>query len=141
MTLPPGREMARQLLERATAGVDGPAATAAAMQRLCNRVSANLRRSVGDDGYNAVLSRALARTEPQHPALRDMRHRDGGDIRLDGVAPSVATYGLPAAATALESLLTTLVDILTALIGADMVLNLIDHDDPSDSAPTNRQPS
>jgi len=73
--------MARQMLAREIGGADEPAAITAAMQRALMRVSANLRRSVGDDGYNALVARAIARTQPAHPAVIELR--GGGDARTE----------------------------------------------------------
>jgi hypothetical protein len=129
------RDIARQLLAQSVAESDQPKDVAAAMQRVCTRASANLRRSVGDDGYNALLARSLRRTEGEHPILADIRRTSETGIHLDGVVASTETHGLPAVTAALEALLAALVDILSGLIGADMVLNLLDIDGPSSQAP------
>jgi len=127
MTSPPpspaSREIARQLLDREQANGEG---AGPALQRLCTRVTDNLRGSVGDDGYNALLARALTRVERDHPALKDVRRVTDSNIQLDGVVASIDRHGLPAVTVALESLVAALVDLLSSLIGADMVLNLID---------------
>ena len=133
-------EIARRLVMHETAGTDETAATAAAMQRLCTRISENLRRSVGDDGYNALLARALMRTQPEHPALLDIRRLGDSDIFLDGVVASVDLHGLPAVTAALESLLATLVEVLSGLIGADLVMNLLDLEGSPSHASRGRKP-
>jgi hypothetical protein len=127
----PSRETARRLLEREQSGVDGPAAAGAALQRLCARISDNLRRSVGDDGYNALIWRALRRVESDHPALNDIRRTTDSGIFLDGVAASIDRHGQQAVTEALESLIAALVDLLSSLIGADMVMNLMDSPPPT----------
>jgi hypothetical protein len=124
---PAAREMARQLLERETAGTTD-VARGAAMQRAWTRVAETLRRSVGEDGYSALLARALARLEAEQPVLKDIRRSDASGIHLD-VAATVEGHGAATVGAALESLLAALVEILSDLIGADMVLNLLDHDD------------
>jgi hypothetical protein len=121
--------MARQLLERETSGATQAAELAAAMQRAYERVSDDLRRTVGDDGYNALMARALALTQFERPLLREMRRNHGTGIHLD-VASGVDGHGTSAASEALESLLAALVDILSDLIGPDMVRSLLDHDGP-----------
>lgn len=139
--MPPStaRDMARRLLARETAGADQPDAVATAIQRLCTRVSDNLRQSVGDDGYNALVARVLRRTEPDHPVLTDIRRVADSSIYLDRVSAGVESHGLAAVQAAIESLLATLIDVLAGLIGADMVLNLLDNDDPSSHASRSRQ--
>jgi hypothetical protein len=100
----------------------------AALQRTCLRVSENLRDSMGEDGCNALLARALARTEADHPALKNIRRINEGSIHLDGVVTSVEVHGVAAVTAAIEALLAALVEILGRLIGEDMVIRLIDPD-------------
>lgn len=122
------RDLARRLLERETAGAAEASRFGAAMQRAWIRVSDTLRRSVGEDGYNALLSRALARTERSQPVLKDIRGHESVGIHLD-VVTAVERHGMGTVREAVESLLTALIDILSELIGADMVRNLFDHDE------------
>lgn len=135
---PAARETARRLLERETAGLTDAAARGAALERACARVSRNLRRSVGDDGYGALLTRALASTQSEQPVLKVIRRDDGAALQLD-VAAGVASHGADAVAAALEALLAAIVEILSELIGADMVQNLLDHDEPPRAARDGRQ--
>ena len=125
---PAARAMARQLLQREMTGATAVACPAAVMQRACTRVAEKLRLSLGEDGHSALLARALARTESDHPVLTDIRRADPAGIHLD-VVRGVEGYGAAAVGAALESLLATLVDILSDLIGADMTRSLLDHDD------------
>ena len=106
---------------------------AAALQRAVVRVSANLRDSVGDDGRDALLGRAFARTEPDYPALKDIRRLSNGAIHLDGVIASADAHGVAAVTVAIEALLAALVDVLARLIGEDMAMRLLDHDLPGPS--------
>jgi hypothetical protein len=130
--------MARRLLSDGVVGEAPPEAVAATMQRVCNRSSENLRRAVGDDGYNALIARALRRTESQHAALSDIRRVAETGIHLDGVVASVRKHGVTAVSDALEALFTALVDVLSGLIGADMVLSLLEHDGPPHDAAEGR---
>jgi hypothetical protein len=103
---------------------------AAALQRTLVRVRANLCDSVGDEGCSALFSRALARTESEHPALKEIRNLNNGTVHLDGVVASVEAHGVAPVATAIEALFATLVDVLGRLIGEDMAMKLLDHDLP-----------
>jgi hypothetical protein len=87
---------------------------------------------MGEGGADALLARALARTEAHHPALKDIRSLKEGAIHLDGVVGSVGTHGIATVTAAIEALLATLVDILGRLIGEDMAIRLVDvdHDTP-----------
>src|SRR5688572_32082897 len=102
------QDMARRLLARETSAAGAPALVAAALQRACARVSANLRDSVGDDGRDALLARALARTESDHPALKDVRRLNHGAIHLDNFVASVEAHGVAAVRVAIEALLAAL---------------------------------
>lgn len=102
----------------------------AALQRTCVRVSETLRNLLGEDGRNALLVRALARTEADHPALKSICRLDEGGIQLDGVVASVEAHGVAAVTAAIEALLAALIDVLGRLIGEDMAIRLIDHDAP-----------
>jgi hypothetical protein len=136
---PTARTLVRQLLAREIAGAEQPDAVGAAIQRLCTRVSENLRSSLGDDGRNALLERAFARTRPQHPALTEIGRFEKTGASFDGVAASVDAHGVPVVTAAVESLLAALAHILGGLIGADMVMNLLDHDGQNSKAPDGRQ--
>lgn len=127
---PTSLEIARRLLARAVGprGNGKPAVVGAALQRTVLDVSASLRDSMGEDGRNALLVRALARTEADHPALKNIVGLDEGGIQLGGVAASVEAHGVAKVTAAVEALLATLVDVLGRLIGEDMAIQIIDHD-------------
>lgn len=128
-------QVARRLLSReSTPESKGkPDVAGAALQRTCVRVSTNLRDSMGEDGSNALLARALSRTEAEHPALKSIRRLNEGGIHLDGVVASVATQGVAPVTAAVEALLASLVDILGRLVGEDMAIRLIDDEPQSRS--------
>jgi uncharacterized iron-regulated protein len=122
-------EVARGLLAlRADARTD-PKLAGEALQQACARVSANLRDAMGEAGADALLARALARTEAHHPALKGIRRLNDGGIHLDGVIANVEADGVATVTAAIEALLATLVDILGRLIGEDMALRLINDGD------------
>ncbi|HEU4994199.1 MAG TPA: hypothetical protein VFT29_05240 [Gemmatimonadaceae bacterium] len=121
--------MARWLLAN-DAPSGGPANAGERMQRLCTRLSHNLRWSLGDDGYDALLTRALKRAEAEHRSLKDFYRITDSGIQLDGVAAAIHRHGETEVAAAIESLLTALIELLSSLIGADMVLNLLDLNGP-----------
>ena len=119
--------LARELLGRGAAENGQSPKTGADLQRAFARVSDNLRRSLGEDGYRALIGRAIARTQSDPPVWTATRYAGLG-IDLDVVA-AVERHGARAVGAALESLVTALFDILSDLIGADMARNLLDHDD------------
>jgi len=128
---PTSLQIARRLLAREGPGSkDKPEMVGAALQRSCLRVSESLRDSMGEDGRNALLVRALARTEADHPALKNVVRINEGSIHLDGVVASVEAHGVAAVTAAIEALLAALTDLLARLIGEDMAVRLIDPDAP-----------
>jgi hypothetical protein len=123
-------ELARRLLEREAAWSNDvqPKLAAAAVQRACTRVVEALCDSMGNDGCDALLARALFRTEAKHPALKDLRRISNGKIHLDGVAASVEAHGEAKVTAAVEALLGAVIDVLGRLIGEDMAIRIIDPD-------------
>jgi hypothetical protein len=126
-------ELARRMIARDAAHADAAEARdiALALQRTCRHVSETLRDSLGDDGCNALLSRALARTEAHHPALKLIRRQDERGIHLDGVVAAAETAGSAQATAAVEALLGALMDVLGKLIGEDMAIRIMDLDSGS----------
>ena len=129
-----GLGLARQLLDRETLETSEPAEIGAALERTLARVAENLRRSIGDDGYTALLARAVAQTRTEHPALNDIRGDGVAGFSIDGLARA-GTHDINVISSAIEFLLASIVDVLSGLIGADMVLNLLDPDGISPVSP------
>jgi hypothetical protein len=98
-------------------------------------VSENLRRAIGDDGYAALLSRAVAQTQTDHLTPGAIRGDGSLVFPIDGLTADVGTHNIHLVSAAFESLLASIIDVLSGLIGADMVLNLLDPDDVSPASP------
>jgi hypothetical protein len=129
---PASLQLARRILARDADQVrDGaPEKVGAALKRTCLRVSENLRDAMGEAGWTALLARALARTEADHPVLQSIRRQNEGDIDLDAVVAGVEVQGVASLTAAFEALFAALIEILGRLIGEDMAMRLIDHDAP-----------
>ena len=121
------REIARQMLERDASGATEADRLAVALECTFTRVSANIRRSVGEDGYAALLARAAMTTASDESVLTVIPRSDAMSIDID-IASAVETHGVGAVGASLESLLAALVDILSDLIGEEMARTLLDHD-------------
>jgi hypothetical protein len=126
-------QIARRVLAREmTSGNERePERFSAALQRAWLPVIVALRDTMGEDGCNALLARALARAEAGHPTLETMRRVNGSSVHLEGITAGVESHGVSAVAAANEALLAALVEILVRLIGEDMVMRLIDPDAPT----------
>ena len=120
------REIARKMLERDAAGA-APDRLGDALERTFTRVSGNIRRSVGEDGYAALIARAAVTTISDERVLTVIPRPDATGIDID-IATAVEAHGVQAVGASLESLLAALVDILSDLIGEDMARTLLDHD-------------
>jgi hypothetical protein len=128
---PTSLQIARRLLAKAAPDSErDPKMVGAALERTFMRVSEKLRDSIGEDGSNALLARALASAEPSHPALKNIRRQNEGGIHLDNMVASVEKDGVAPVTAAIEALIAALIDVLGRLIGEDMAIRLIDHDDP-----------
>jgi hypothetical protein len=126
----PSLLLARRLIEREAASANGGGAVpdGVALQRACARVLDALGNSMGEEGRNALLTRALSRAEGQHPALRNIRRLSGGGIHMEGVTATVETHPVVEVTAAVEALLGALVDVLGRLIGEDMAIRILDGD-------------
>jgi hypothetical protein len=119
------RALARHLVERDLAHVSDPADVVTALQQTWARVAEHLRRSVGDDGYMALLSRAAARARPGEPALAALCRTEATTVHID-IDAAIAAHGTSATSATIVSLIASLVDVLGDLIGDDMARSLID---------------
>ena len=117
--------LARRLLAHDTgAGTTAPDIAAVGLGKTCTRVSGALRNALGADGCNALLVRALTRTEAQHPLIGDLRGASEGNVSFDGLAKSVDDHGVVPVTAAIEALLAALIDILVRLVGEEMTIRI-----------------
>jgi hypothetical protein len=134
------REMARRLVAQNVGDLPDSAGAGAAFQRLCTALSDSLRRSMGDDGCAALFERALTAAEMEHAVMRDVRGIGKADsTSLAGVRESVDAYGIAAVTAGIEYMLAFVIDLLSSLIGPDMVLNLLNIDRPTTHESGHRQ--
>ncbi len=85
-----------------------------------------LSRWVGPDGCHALFTRALAEAQTEYPLLGQVQLRPGSDPYIGGLDEAVVAYGDAITASALESMLIDLVELLARLIGDDMTTRLIE---------------
>jgi hypothetical protein len=123
---PSAQELTRRLVARA-AGENGTAESVAlAVHAACERTYRELTRSLGPTGSQALLARAIAQSEAEHPLLKDIRIGRQAKPEVDGVRAAAETHGAPAVAAALEAVLVTLLGLIGRLIGDDMVARLVE---------------
>ena len=92
------------MLERDAAGVTSVERPGDALQRTFTRASGNIRRSVGEDGYAALLARAAVTTISDEPVLTVIPRSDAMGVDLD-IATAVEAHGCMPWRAAFESLL------------------------------------
>ena len=119
--------MARQMLDRDAAGATEVERLGVALERTFTRVSGNIRRSVGEDGYAALLARAVVTTESDESVLIVIPRSDAMGVDLD-IATAVEAHGVQCRRRVAGISARGLVDILSDLIGEDMARTLLDHD-------------
>ena len=124
------RELTRRLVARATAGSDAPDSAALAIHAACERTYRELNRSLGTPGSRALLTRAMAQAQAQHPLLAALVIGHQSEAVLEGVPALVQSHGASAVAEGLEAVLETLLGLLGRLIGDDMVTRLVEQSTP-----------
>jgi hypothetical protein len=137
LTLPQSRtaeELARRLLARDAPAQDAPEAVAAATERACARVSADLSRWFGIDGTDALFTRALVRAQADHPALANVRYSRQSTVCLERLSESARIHGAKAATDGVAAILTALIELLGRLIGQDIAMRLVEQSVPTDAA-------
>jgi hypothetical protein len=120
------QELTRRLVARATDESEAPDGSALAVLEACERTYRELTRRLGQTGSNALLTRALAQARTEHPVLKEIRIGGSSKASLDGVTEAVQVHGVPKVAAGLEATLEKLLDLLSRLIGADMVVRLVE---------------
>ena len=117
-----GDEAVKRLFARESATTsDADAAAGAA--RVLQRLSADLSRFIGSDGYQALLARARARAEATHPSLKQINITERA---VEGVEESIQAHGAAQTAAGLEATAKALIDLLGRLIGNDLALKLVE---------------
>ncbi len=118
-------DAARQLLTREVADLSSAdaAATAAVIERVCERMGTGLARWIGPDGYRALLRRALHESRDIQPEFAILAC-DGNDGAR--VAEAVDRNGAEPSLAALESLVGILMKLLGRIVGEAMAIQLVE---------------
>jgi hypothetical protein len=136
------RQLTRRLFERAAVLGDTrdgvlpisgtPDGIGLAIVAVSEHACRSLSRSLGPAGFNALLRRALANAEADHPLLRDIRIGRNADLIFGDMTELVQIHGASAVAAALEAALETMFGLLGRLIGDDMVARLVERSSTSE---------
>lgn len=115
----------RQLISRRAVSDPGLSAAhvaLAASEDLYRRLSV----WVGRDGSRALLTRALAQSKLDHPALEHISFKAGSEQFVTGAAGAIERHGDSTIAKSIEAMMVALLLLLTRLVGDDMVEKLVE---------------
>jgi hypothetical protein len=116
-------DAALRLWARAAGDAKAPEEVAEATERVCTQLRADLGRWIGDEGYCALLNRALGLVRVEHHALGGLACL-GGDEPATAAAVQANSAGEVAAG--LVALMAVLIDLLGRIIGEQMAVRLVD---------------
>ncbi len=120
------RELARHLLSaEANGGGSAPAEAESvnAAERLCLEVTGGLSRWFGPFGSQALVARALATVQEQHPVMRDVQVT--GTACLSGLPDTARSHGATATTDAVVEVMAELAALIGRLIGDDLAISLL----------------
>ena len=119
---PSVRALARQLLALEAAGENESEDPAAAAVRVCRTLRGALSRLVGQDGFAALLRRALAVARREVPALGSVEVESNGELTgFEALAAATPDEGSESAAAIAAHLL----GLLVTFIGERLTLQVV----------------
>lgn len=127
----PDREVVRERVRhfislRTTSGEAPEVANAASALAAANDLYRDLSQWVGHDGSHALFSRSFAQARARHPALADLKLSVRSEPYLTNLAKIIKAHGDSDAGAGIEAMLVALFDLLSRLIGDDILTRLID---------------
>lgn len=128
--LPTAEQIATTLVDSAQFADDEDTSRAAGASRAAEELHRALSRWIGRDGCDALFVRALSQAVRSHPPLRTIQLHAGAEPYLEKVSESIAEFGEPATAAAIEQMLAATISLLSRLVGDDMARNLIERSLP-----------
>jgi hypothetical protein len=121
--IPQMRDLAERLIARETRDNKSSATKTPAAFPVCEKLRPHLATLMGNTGFCALLSRALARAEAEVPSLRAMQVKaDGSLAGLDEVEAQLDPQEL---AEGRVVLVEQLLELLVAFIGENLMLRIV----------------
>src|SRR6202795_153664 len=122
-TIPQMRDFAERLIAYETRGNESSGTKTPAAFPVCEKLRPRLANLMGNTGFRALLSRALARAEAEVPSLRAMQVKaDGSLAGLDELEAQLDPGELAEGSVVLVA---QLVELLVAFIGENLTLRLV----------------
>gem|GEM_PF-4380141 len=133
MAQPHARAIAQRLVARALPSRSTPEKAATAAEELFAHLYRNLSRWVGGAGCQALFSRAFVLCAVSHPVCAGVRYRmQDGAPRLDRLAENALVCGGDATVEGVTEVVTSIVTMLTGLIGdEEIAMGLLDDGPPA----------
>jgi hypothetical protein len=124
MTNPaPAVEAARRLWSRDGADADAPEDVSAAADRICLSLRTGLGRWIGDEGYRALLRRAIEQERAMHPVIAELPWHDG---KPGQSSAAVRAHGAAAVTDGVLALIAALIGFLARVVGQNMAVQLVE---------------
>ena len=113
-------ELARRIVDQEAGGSPDPAASAAAVEGACRRLSDHLVALLGSGGVSAWLGRGLHLAQREQPLLAEVAlDRDSAGC-FTGLAESLSASTEEEASAAATTVLTHILDVLVMLLGEEL---------------------
>jgi hypothetical protein len=113
-------ELARRVVQQEAGGSPDPAASAAAVDNACLRLTNHLVDLLGSGGVSALLRRALHLAQREQPLLAGVAVSAEPDACYSGLAESLAARTESDATAAAATLLAHVLYLLVVLLGEDL---------------------
>jgi hypothetical protein len=113
-------ELARRIVEQEAGGSSDPAASAAAVDTACLRLTNHMVDPLGSGGVTALLRRALHLAQREQPLLAGVAVSAEPDACYSGLAESLAARTEAEATAAAATVLAHVLDLLVVLLGEDL---------------------
>ena len=127
-------DLAQRLFAREVQSDGDDDALLAAAEQLCLRVPDGLSRWFGKYGSRALLTRALAKVQREHPSLAGVTVTSAQSPCFAGLGESARTHGAKTTAEGIVAMLAALADLMGRLIGDDLVPNLLEQSTAASAA-------
>lgn len=113
-------ELARRIIEQETGGSPDPAASAAAVETACRRLTGHLVELLGSGGVSALLRRALHLAQREQPLLAGVTVSGESPECFISLPESLAASTGEEATAAAATVLTHMLELLVMLLGEDL---------------------
>jgi len=113
-------ELARRIVEQEAGGSGDPAASAAAAERACGRLSDHLIDLLGSGGVTALLGRGLNLAQREQPPLARVAISAEPGTCFNGLADALLPCTDEEAMAAASTLLTHIFELLVMLLGEEL---------------------